>query len=298
MLLGWTVSAQQIPVSTLYVENPFAFNPAAAGTDNSFKIRLNSRMQWMGFDNAPVTNALSAYGPHKVRNIGYGGNINYDQVGPISLLRMNGAFAANFLVNFDIRVSFGLNLGLLQYRADGTQFEFYDPDVDDLRAPHAVMANFRPDAGAGMFVYHHDWYVGFSAQQLFNNNLKLTATGEDSKRNRLRTHFYGIAGYRISEINKRWVIEPSVLVRKVVANPMQLDIAGRIIYRQQFWGGLCISNTFESFNDLCLIAGYIHDRKISVSIAYDYSFSKIRSYTAGTIELMLGYNFDAFKRGR
>jgi type IX secretion system PorP/SprF family membrane protein len=294
MMLGWTASAQQIPISTIYIENPFAFNPAVAGTDKGFKLRMDNRLQWLGFGDAPVTNQLSAYGPHKRRNIGYGGNISYDKTGPVSTLKMNGAFATNFAINFDIRVSFGINLGLLQYRVDGTQLEFYD-NYEDLYAPHTIMSSFQPDAGAGVYVYHYDWYVGLSAQQLFNNNLKFN--GENSKRNRLKTHFYGLAGYKFT-MDRHWVIEPSVLARKVVSLPFQMDICGRVIYKQQFWGGLSARNTFESFDDLSIILGYIHERKIHISLAYDFTFARIRSYTAGTIELVLGYNFDTIRKGR
>ena len=295
-MLGWTVSAQQIPISTIFIENPFVFNPAVAGTDNGFKLRMNNRLQWLGFGDAPVTNQLSSYGPHKRRNIGYGGNIGYDKTGPTSTFKMNGAFATNFAINFDIRVSLGLNLGLLQYRADGTQFEFVD-NYEDLYAPHAVMSSFQPDAGTGVYVYHHDWYVGLSAQQLFNNNVKFN--GENSKRNRLKAHFYGVAGYRFVMVN-HWVIEPSALVRKVASLPYQMDVSGRVIYNKQFWGGLSVRNTFESFDDVSLILGYIHERKIHISLAYDFTFAKVRNYTAGTIELVLGYDFDVppSRRGR
>ena len=297
MMLVWNVSAQQIPVSSLFVENPFLFNPAVAGTENGFKIRMDNRFQWIGFGDAPITNQLSAYGPHKLRNIGYGGNISYDVTGPTSLFKMNGAFATNFAINFDIRVSLALNLGLIQYRADGTQFEFED-GLDDLRYPKTVMSNFKPDAGTGLYVYHYDWYVGLSAQQLFNNNIKLVKGGEDSKRNRLKTHFYGIAGYKFYSNDKHWVIEPTILASKVVALPVQLDLTGRVVYKEQFWGGLNMRNTFESFNDITVLVGYIHERRIHIGIAYDYSFAKVRNWTAGTIELVVGYNFDDIRKGR
>ena len=297
-ILCWTVSAQQIPVSSLFVENPFLFNPAVAGTDNGFKVRMNNRFQWMGFDDAPITNQLSAYGPHKARNIGYGANISYDVTGPTSMFKMNGAFATNFAVDFDMRISLALNLGLIQFRADGTQFEFYNMDIPNHIAPPTVMSSLQPDAGAGVFVYHYDWYAGLSAQQLFNNNLKLVKGGEDNKRNRLKTHFYGVAGYKFYSSDKHWIIEPTLLARKVVALPLQLDITGRVVYREQFWGGLNIRNTFESFNDITLLVGYIHERRYHIGIAYDYSFAKIRSWTSGTIELVLGYNFDNIRQGR
>ena len=296
MLLGTTVLAQQIPLSSLFMENPFVFNPAVAGSENSFKVRLNNRTQWLGFDDAPVTTQLSAYGPHKVRNIGYGGNISYDSSGPTSMLRMNGAFATNFAVDFDMRISLGLNLGLIQFRADGTQLRLIDQD--DPYANAGVMSNFRPDGGAGVYVYHYDFYGGLSVQQLFNNNLSFVETGMEDKRNRLKTHFYGLAGYKFAEVSLRWIVEPSVLIRKVAGNPAQMDLSTRVTYNQMLWGGLFVRNTFESFNDLSLILGYIHDKKIAISIAYDFSFADIRKYTHGSIEFMLGYNFDAFKPGR
>jgi len=299
MMLSWTVSAQQIPISTIFVENPFAFNPAVAGTSNGFKVRMYNRMQWVGFGDGPVTTQLSYFGPHQVRNIGYGGNLNYDKAGPVSVLKLNGAFAYNFAIDYDIRISLGLNLGLIQYRVDGTQFEVFDPTNPPEYAPPTVMANFRPDAGTGVYVYHYDWYVGLSAQQLFNNNLKLSPINAEEKSNRLKTHFFGFAGYRFTDgVTNRLVIEPSVLVRKVVSIPLQMDISGRVIYNQQFWGGLCFRNSFESFDAASIIFGYIHERRIHISLAYDYSFAKIRKYTTGTFELVLGYNFDDVRKGR
>ena len=296
-MLNAMVSAQQIPLSTIFVENPFAFNPAVAGSDKCFKLRLNQRLQWMGFSDAPATTQLSGYGPHKIRNIGYGGTIVSDKTGPTGTLKASGSFAYNFAITNDIRLSLGLTLGAIQYKADGTQFEFID-EVEDTRAPHASMSSFQPDAAAGAFVYHHDWYIGLSAQQLFNNNIKFSnVSGVDNKINRMKTHLYLLAGYRFPMVNK-FLIEPTVLIRPVVTGPMQIDLSGRVFYQQIFWGGLSVRNTFQSFDDMSILLGYIHERKIYISISYDYSFAKIAKYTAGTIELSIGYNFTEIRKGR
>ena len=289
-MFGLTVSAQQIPLFSLFMENPFAFNPATAGIEKGFQVRMNNRIQWIGFNDAPFTNQISAFGPHKSRPIGYGGNIIQDKTGLLSTLKMNGAFAYNFSMNFDIRVSLGLNLGMLQFRADGTQIEFGD-DIFDPYVKYDVMSSIQPDGGAGIYVYHYDWYFGISGQQLFNNNVKLTSAAENSKRNRMKTHFYGYAGYKFAEVNARWVIEPIVLIRQTTGL-LQMDLCGRVVYRERIWGGLSARNTFESFDDLNLIFGYIHEKRIQISLAYDFSFAKIRNYSFGTIELVLGYNFD------
>ena len=299
LMVSWSVSAQQIPLSTIFVENPFAFNPAVAGSDNGFKARINSRLQWLGFGDGPFSNTLSAYGPHAARNIGYGGNLLIDRTGPVSMLKVNGGFAANFDIGSDIRASLGLSLGIIQYRADGTQFDLPDNTIEDKKAPKVSMSNTKPDAGTGIFIYHYDWYVGFSAQQLFSNTIKFSPEGEykSGDENRLKTHFYGHAAYRFTMVNK-FVIEPTILMRMVSSIPLQMDFCGRVIYDHTFWGGISARNTFESLDDLSLIFGYIHERRLSVSIAYDFSFAKIRKYTAGTIELVIGYNFDEVKKRR
>ena len=297
MLTVGISSAQQIPFATIFVENPFAFNPAVAGSSNGFKVRLNSRIQWMGFGDGPFTIMASAFGPHARKNIGYGVNLVNDKTGPISMLRANGAFATNIFITSDIRASFGLNLGFIQSRLDGTQLNLYDPN--DPRVSETTMASFMPDAGAGVYIYHFDWYFGLSAQQLFNNNVKFSKEGDDNKLNRLKSHFYGYGGGKITLVNNVFV-EPSILVRAVAAVPMQMDINARVMFDKKdfiIWGGLSARNTFQSFDDLSLIFGYIHERTYSIAIAYDFSFADIKSYTAGTIELVVGYNFADVKKG-
>ena len=134
---------------------------------------------------------------------------------------------------------------------------------------------------------------------MFNSSLKLSSDGEykTGDENRLKPHFYGYGGYRFIMVNS-FVIEPTVLMRMVPSAPLQMDFCARVIYDKTFWGGISARNTFESFDDLSLIFGYIHERRLCVSIAYDFSFAKIRKYTAGTVELVLGYNFDEIRRGR
>ncbi|MDR3093295.1 MAG: type IX secretion system membrane protein PorP/SprF [Bacteroidales bacterium] len=293
--LSQNALAQQIPVTTLFIEDQFLYNPAVAGTDDGFKVRMNNRFQWTGFTDAPVTNQLSAYGPHKNKNIGYGGTIGYDATGPTARFTLNGAFAANFALGGSLRLSTGIHFGFIQYRVDGSQFELDSPDdphaIDDPYAPPVPMSAFLPDAAAGVYLCNHSLTLGFSALQLFSNNIKFN--GEDSKNNKLKPHFYGIAGYKFYFSD--WMLEPAVLAKKVETVPLQLDITTRLMFREQFWGGVNVRNTFESFDDLCFMVGYIHQKRLNIGIGYDFSPSAIRSYTNGTIELMIGYNFDDIK---
>src|ERR1035437_3576786 len=87
--------SQQEPQYTLYMLNPFLTNPALAGTNNYYQIRTNHRFQWTGLKDAPITNSISAYGPHSTKSMGYGGTIYNDITGPTSRTGINGVYAYN-----------------------------------------------------------------------------------------------------------------------------------------------------------------------------------------------------------
>ena len=310
-MVSLSVRSQQIPFSTIFVENPFIFNPAVAGSDNCFKIRMTNRIQWMGFGDGPFTNILSGYGPHAVRPMGYGGSLTMDKTGPVSMFKVSGGYAYNIFITSEVRASLGLNLGVTQYSLNATSLQFpsaYDPTRGNNNGG-SIGSGFTPiltdnisrtlpDAGVGVYIYHFDWYLGLSAQQLFPNNLNLLDQAKDA--DNLKAHFYGYGGYRLTMVNNI-VVEPTVLFRMVSDLPMQTDICAKVVYQNQIWGGISARNAFGqngSFNDLSIIVGYIHERRLYVSLSYDIVFGNIRGYTPGTIEFVLGYNFDDLKKGR
>src|SRR5208283_1263463 len=83
---------QQSPEFTLYMMNPFLYNPAVAGTANYWEIRSDHRFQWVGLNNAPITNVVSAFGPHSTKDMGFGGNVYSDITGPVSTTGANGVY--------------------------------------------------------------------------------------------------------------------------------------------------------------------------------------------------------------
>jgi hypothetical protein len=59
-LLTYNAEGQQIPLYTQYMMNSFLINPAVAGNDGLTSFNLTAREQWLGFENAPRTVAVSA----------------------------------------------------------------------------------------------------------------------------------------------------------------------------------------------------------------------------------------------
>ena len=217
---GLGLFAQQSPLYTQYMDNPFVINPAIPGTYNFYQMRLNSRLQWIGFDGAPVTNSLSFFGPFssKSKDMGIGGTFFQDITGPTSRLGLRAAYAYNIAINSITRVSFGAAIGALQYKYDGTKSNLNDYHYNDPAAPNAVWNKYLPDGMAGIMVYSTKFYAGISADNLFNGHV---APDESVPLlGNLQRHFYVLGSY--TEIfNRKWSGEAS-MVFKIVSQVAQI----------------------------------------------------------------------------
>jgi type IX secretion system PorP/SprF family membrane protein len=283
----YAAKAQQTPLYTQYMFNDFVINPAVAGTANYYQARSVNRIQWVGISGAPVTNTISAYGPHTSKPIGYGGYIYSDVSGPTSYTSISGTFAYNVPLNNDIRLSMGLAPALLQYKLDGTKIT--TETADDPTLPQAVSTDYVFDAAVGLYLWASNFNVGFAAQHLLNN--KLTVFDVTNAADRLKTNFYLTGGYKYF-INREWAIEPSVLFMGSTPVPLQMDLSGKVIYKNMLWGAL----SFRTNDALSFIFGYVHENKFYIGAAFDATISKVAKYgTGGSYELMLGYKFNNIK---
>lgn len=272
---------------TLYMLNPFIYNPAIAGTHNYYQIRSNHRFQWVGMTDPPITNAISAFGPHSKKDMGFGGTLLYDVTGPTSRMQLNGVYAYNISLTNDIRVSMGLAAGVMQYKVDGTQIKL--EDVDDPVLQPTVYSKIAPDASLGVYVYSTEFFGGFSVKQLLNNKIKIG--DEDKGVNKLKSHFYLMGGYRYI-INREWALEPAIIIKKVVPAPYQVELNCKVTYDKIFWGGL----SFRSSDAISVILGYTYDRKIFFGYTYDIGLNDMRKYNSGSHEVCIGYNFNTIRK--
>ncbi len=277
------VRAQQMPQYTQYMFNDFAINPAIAGIYDYYQIRSNHRFQWVGISDPPLTNTISVYGPHASMPMGFGGTIYNDITGPTSRTGISGAYGYNISIDGDMRLSFGLSLGLMQYKVDGTQITL--KEENDIALQDAVYSTYVPDASVGVYLYAENYYAGFATTQLFNNKLKLF--DEKNGLNKLKSHFFLTGGYNY-EINRDFQVEPSMILKGSFPRALQLDINTRVIYQEMAWLGL----SFRSQDALSLLLGYNHEKKIYVGYSYDFTVTDLRKYNSGTHEIMIGYRFN------
>ena len=140
--------------------NDYVMNPAIGGSNPYFDGKSNNRYQWIGITDAPRTYILSVNGPMRNMKMGLGGQLFTDIVGPTRRTGLYFSYAYHLKVSENIKVSFGINAGILQFMVDGSKITLHDPQ--DAIISGGIQSKILPDFGAGVYVYpkDHRWYFG------------------------------------------------------------------------------------------------------------------------------------------
>lgn len=273
-------------------------NPAVCGANSQTTVSLMTRQQWVGVAGSPRIGALSFYSrlPENVslsslykqkhrsfRNrlgpIGVGAYMYSDKVGPIS----KTGFNANYAYHIDMgenQLSFGLAVVLLQFKVDGSELIFSDDATEPMIGDDMNLSYMNLDANFGIYFSGENYFMGYSASQLFNSAAKFGVNGEGSNKIN-RTHSI-IAGYSY-ELNRDVSVQPNLFMQLPEDLNSRLAIGADLLYLKQYSVGL----SYKTGSALSFHAGVAVDR-YKVGYAFDYNFSDMMTGTYGSHEIYLG----------
>ncbi|MDN5205104.1 type IX secretion system membrane protein PorP/SprF [Fulvivirgaceae bacterium BMA10] len=279
LFIGTGLKAQQVAQQSQYMLNKISLNPAFAGVEEGIPITFGFRRQWVGIDDAPVTQTLSV-NAYTGKFMGIGLSLFNDVTGPTRRTGMNISFARHFEVSDEKNswLSFGLAGTVYQYLFDQSKLSIDDPN--DPAITGAFYNEFTPDAMFGVYYYSDLYYVGFSVSNLLETKADLFNL-DGSRSNQVARTLYVMAAYT-AEMDENFSIEPSFLFKKTKGAPYQLDINARIIFQKKFWGGVSYR-----LNDAIVGLMGLDLGIIELGYSYDYSLSDISKFSSGSHELIL-----------
>jgi type IX secretion system PorP/SprF family membrane protein len=292
------LSGQQFPMYSQYIMNGFLLNPSYAGSDYYTTFGLTVREQWLNFPDAPSTYAAAFQTrllndsyitkstavrkkidrPTRGGRVGVGGYLFSDHNGIMHRTGLQVAYAYHLPINDEQQLSFGLSLSAYQYFVDISGAVMPD-DVNDELLNNYDRVIYIPDANFGISYMTRRYYAGFSMTNLFRGALMIGNGGENG--NSQLGHYFLTGGLRFYPAAD-WVIEPSMMLKSsdMLFKSVQLDVTGRVYYKEDYWLGL----SYRTTDAIVLLAGLKVDR-FYLGYAFDFTFSEIRSYTYGTHEL-------------
>lgn len=247
------VCAQTDAQLSQYYEVPSYYNPAAIGNTDMVRIRLGSRLQWVGIDNAPRTILATADMPIKIgkKRIAVGLTANQASEGLFRNLSIN--LQAGYKFNlFKGVMTAGVQLGYANEVFKGS--EVLIPDGDDYHEstdeaiPRTDVSGNAFDLGAGIYYSHKYFWAGISGTHLMSPTIKFSddsqnnsSTSTDNTRGdyefQLRRTLYFMAGSNIPIKNTLFEVIPSLMVKSDFTFT-RAELTGRLRYKKLFTFGL------------------------------------------------------------
>lgn len=258
--------------------NLSVFNPAYVGVDGS-AINLNTRVQWLGIEDGPMTNYLIIHLPEK-KNASLGFTVQNDRV----FVENKSQVTLDYSYKLKLSNSSYLSLGL---KAGG---RFFNIDINNVPRIYSEANQsisepgnyFSPILGAGVSYISKKGFLGVAVPGLLNS-MALNTNQEWELTSRDYTYLHVSGGIYLN-LSDKFSVNPSLIYR---SNPRQPDLFNSVIemdYNDRFSLGSVYTNnnTMAFFFKLKSKKGF--------HIGYGYEFSTASDMEAiknSTHELML-----------
>lgn len=284
-LLLIPLSAQQLPYYTQFKPNNIMLNPGVTGTKRLVDARMNYRMQWAGFTDAPKTMGISANGRLANGSMGLGISYFSDVTGPTHRNNLSLAYSYHALFD-DVELSVGIAGHALTYGVDGNLLHMQVP-IDNTIDLATYQKKKVYDGSAGAYFYNDRFHLGLSVLNLFEPSVNYYPEDDTAHKTNIHMvpHLYGSVGYNWSG-QPDWIWENSLQVAYAQANPMVIDYNLRLHYKQTLFGGMSI----RLRDAIALHAGATIMDDFHISYSYDIVISSLSTFQSGSHEIMLAWS--------
>ena len=274
-----------------YFDMEPSFNPASVGKEAVINATAAYALDLAGFTHNPQTMYFAGDMPfYAIKTYhGVGLQIMNDKIGLFNHQQLAGQYAIRHKLAGG-SLAYGVQLGLLSEKFDGSKLEVEDPS--DPTFTSSEVNGTAVDIAFGLYYKHRNWYVGVSGKHL---TAPLVNLGETNELQIDRT-YYLTGGYNIKLRNPFLAIKTSVLFRTDMV-AYRGDVTGRLVYtndKKMMYAGVAYSPT----NSVTfLIGGNVHG--ILMGYSYEVYTSAINPGN-GSHELFIGYQTDVnlVKKGR
>jgi len=282
LVISGSSYAQQDALFSQYMFNPYAINPAYAGSRSTISGVVLHRSQWVGMAGSPKTTTLSLHSPFKGRNFALGMTLMNDNIGPTT----NTGFLASYGYHIKVlkgKLSFGLRGGMFSTRLNKGMLN-YD-DASDVHNTGGLVKSTSPNFDFGTYYYTQHFYLGLSVNHLAGIS-KSNSSMDGNSEFILDRHYSLATGYAFAA-NPNIVVKPSLLVKYVNGAPINIDINTSVLFSKVFWLGA----SYRSSGSIILITEYNISDFLRIGYSYDFILGNLKKYNSGSHELFIGVDF-------
>jgi type IX secretion system PorP/SprF family membrane protein len=275
--------AQQIPSYTQSSNYYIAYNPAFTGIKKNINILTDYRVQWVGFEGAPVTQSIMLDSRLWGGKLGLAGEIVSDETGPYRrmIYNLNAAYHIKFP---DVVLSFGAAFNENKTFWDARLVSVHnsqDPAVDR----NLVDYKWIPDASFGILLHNDRFLVGLSAINMLENHATYYhGIPQQTAKVTMKANYYFNVGYNYG-LNPDFIWQNSLIAMYSAASAIGIEYNLKLNMKKLIWFGVDV----RLGDALALQGGFILIDKLQIGYSYDFVTMPLNSYQRGTNEVTIAY---------
>ncbi len=301
-LLSFRSYGQQATQYSMYMLNPYAFNPAYGGLENSLEATGVFRQQWAGLDGAPTTVGIHIDAPVYIIHSGVGLDVENETIGAFRFSDLRLGY--NYISKIgNGNLSLGFRAGFVQSSLDGSKLRTPDGNYNQgiiVHNDNTLLTNaatgMTPTFEAGVYYKSERFYAGAAASNI--SEPSLTYNGDKSLGFILKRNYFFNVGTAF-DLKSLIKIHPSLLV-KSDGTETQADFSAYAQYNENFFVGASFRGYNQSSKDAAVVfGGFKLTNRIVLAYSYDFTLSSLNTSSSGSHEIILQYKTDAnFGRGK
>ncbi len=280
-----TISAQQDPMYTHYMDNTLVINPGYAGSRDALTITALHRSQWVDYKGAPLTQTIMFHTPLRNEHLGVGLSVMNDKIGPTNKTSVFADFAYRMNLTKKSKLAFGLSAGANIFKSNLNTLQL-DQQIDPVFQTN-VNNKITPNFGFGAYYSRERFYAGVSTPNLLQNKYTEVKQGDGTSLiGKEQRHYFFIAG-ALFNLTDNLDFKPTTFVKVTSGAPIQADVTASFIIMQKLLLG-AMYRTGDSFGGL---VGFNITNQLHIGYSFDWSYGvKTFKYNQGSHEIILRFD--------
>jgi type IX secretion system PorP/SprF family membrane protein len=274
------------PIYSQYLQNGLVINPAYTGTREVLSGLLSYRMQWMGTNGSPTIQSVSFHSPMKNDKVALGIMAQFMKYGATKSTSIYGSYAYHIRLK-NGKLSFGLKAGVDLSNTDYAGLLLNDPNDPVFKTNDRALV--LPNVGTGAYYYSDRFFVGLSIPSFLN--YRRTSSGSAVPYHSFSQYDFLFSAGALISIAPILKFKPSVLIDYSLQSTRKLtqfDINGNFIIADLIWAG----GSYRVSEQVAVgILQVQINNQLMAGFSYDYPFGRMNSYSKGSTEFILRYEF-------
>lgn len=282
-MIPLSVSGQLTPVTNHYVLNPLTINPAFAGNRSVMNIAAFYRKQWVGIKGAPETVSLTMDTPVANDKIGLGLIVISDKIGVTKETQFNTNYSYKIEMGKGV-LSLGLGAGLFVTNTAWSDLVVLDEGDEYYLIDSKVFT--VPNFSFGSYYSNNKFFAGLSIPKLIGQRFDFDKNKYVLKNN-FKEYLYLLNTGYLVDVSPKVKFLPSTMIALSMGNRILFDVNAHFRIMDRFWLGASYRNN----RSVTGMFQFHLTNQLKFAYTYDFDFNKLRTFSSGSHEVMLRYEF-------